>query len=428
MNKLIFPVLAVVLLAGSELCFGSEENRIPVTDPIGSEGTLAFLLRTDGEYRNGRGEEPFSQTIIELPGFVSFTLEKDECGVLLSFLWEDESGGERDLRVMLPEFPGPETCHFLFTWNSTEGTCDGYLNGNRLRYPGTRLAPWEIESEAVEIHIPAGPNTVTDVEAFPRYLTGGELHRHIPDNLRDRRAELVGFAYPPSVIDIREWVGEILCETDMSSRVGLEDWIVEGEGSVGWMGGNTIIKSESTDPSTLESGHTILWCPFDLPDSFVAEWDFMPVKKHGMSSIFFAASGENGEDIFNPGLADRSDGDWNRYTHGDINSYHITYYANPSAFRTGHPSCTLQKNNACYHLAQGPIPVLPGIRSFYRMRLIKDGAHIQLLANGRPCLDFTDTGDDRYGSVFRGGKIGFSQMGDAQVAYKDFRVRALAPR
>jgi len=62
----------------------------------------------------------------------------------------------------------------------------------------------------------------------------------------------------------------------------------------------------------------------------------------------------------------------------------------------------------------------------HEVRLIKDGAHVQLQVDGRVIIDFLDDGR-RYKAVLGAGKIGFRQMGPTVARYRRFRVQALAP-
>ncbi len=56
------------------------------------------------------------------------------------------------------------------------------------------------------------------------------------------------------------------------------------------------------------------------------------------------------------------------------------------------------------------------------MRLIKDGAHIQLQVDGRVSIDYTDPGTARYGPIHTDGKIGLRQMQWTIAQYRNFRV------
>jgi len=52
----------------------------------------------------------------------------------------------------------------------------------------------------------------------------------------------------------------------------------------------------------------------------------------------------------------------------------------------------------------GAVAVPPGSKGFQHMRLIKDGDHIQLQANGKVSIDWTDNDAARFGPPHGGGK------------------------
>jgi len=58
------------------------------------------------------------------------------------------------------------------------------------------------------------------------------------------------------------------------------------------------------------------------------------------------------------------------------------------------------------------------------MRLIKDGDHIQLQANGKVSIDWTDNDAARFGPPHGGGKIGFRQMSETVGEYRNLSVGA----
>ena len=166
-------------------------------------------------------------------------------------------------------------------------------------------------------------------------------------------------------------------------------------------------------------GHIVHWCPKDFPERFVAEWEVRIVSESGLNIVFFAARGEHGEDIFDPGLPERT-GVFSQYVRGAIVSYHISYYANVRI------TSNLRKNNKFYLVANGPPGIFPRDHEWHRIRLIKDGAHIQLLCDDRLIIDHLDDGL-RYGPVHGAGKIGFRQMEPTTGRYRNLRVWELLP-
>ena len=68
-----------------------------------------------------------------------------------------------------------------------------------------------------------------------------------------------------------------------------------------------------------QKANFVYWCPEDFPDNVSISWDYWPLEEPGLSILFFAATGRNGEDIFDPSLTPRA-GEYQQYHHGDIMS------------------------------------------------------------------------------------------------------------
>ena len=118
-----------------------------------------------------------------------------------------------------------------------------------------------------------------------------------------------------------------MLDAPLASKADIDKWVLEGPGRVtiedGWMH----MRSTRPDAARGVNGHIVHWCPLDFPANFVAEWEVQILSEWGLNIVFFAAHGEQGEDIFAPNLPPR-DGTFVNYTKGAIKSYHISYYAN----------------------------------------------------------------------------------------------------
>lgn len=172
-----------------------------------------------------------------------------------------------------------------------------------------------------------------------------------------------------------------------------------------------------------EKMHHVYWSLQTFPDSFIAEWEAQNIETDaGLCIIFFAARGENGEDIFDPVLAERN-GEFSQYTRGDIISYHISYYAN-AVNNPGRGHANLRKNNKFILVQEGEEGIPIRSKQIHRMRLVKNGPHIVMFVGDRKVIDWTDDGKT-YGSVYKDGRIGFRQMKWTHFRYRNFRVWAL---
>ena len=216
--------------------------------------------------------------------------------------------------------------------------------------------------------------------------------------------------------------GRLIYHNPMNAPEAVADWIMEGPGEVtfsdGWM------RMYSPD----QAMHHVFWAPVQLPDSFVAEWQAQSLNDEaGLGIVFFAAKGENGENIFDPALPAR-DGTFTQYTEGAIRSYHISYYAN-AAHNPDRGHANLRKNNTFSLLQQGQVGIPTDSTKVHQIRLIKRQAHIQLYVDDRLVIDYTDNqpvvdGVDT-GPALTNGWLGFRQMKWTDFQYRSLRIWTL---
>ena len=206
----------------------------------------------------------------------------------------------------------------------------------------------------------------------------------------------------------------MIYQNDFSSPTTVKDWIMEGPGKLefkdGWM--------EMYAPD--EEWDHVFWCPKDFPESFVAEWEAQNLEPDkGLLIIFFAAKGDEGQDIFDPGMPKR-DGTFKYYNHGKINCYHISYYANnPKNPERG--DSHLRKDPMFALLQTGAEGIPANSTAIHTMKLIKDENHIEMYVDDRKIIDYADDGKN-YGPVYTDGKIGFRQMRWSHFRYRNFKV------
>ncbi len=208
--------------------------------------------------------------------------------------------------------------------------------------------------------------------------------------------------------------GKTLYSNQLQNAEDVQDWKMEGPGKIefekGWM--------HMYAPE--EAGHHVLWCPEDFPDSFVAEWELQNMETDaGLCIIFFAATGLNGEDIFDPSLQPR-DGVFNKYTKGDLHNYHISYYAN-AKHNPGRATSHLRKNKGFDKVQIGAPGIPMQSQKIHKIQLVKDKNRIVMHVDDRKIIDWTDDGKE-YGPPLKWGKIGFRQMQWTHFRYRNFNV------
>lgn len=208
--------------------------------------------------------------------------------------------------------------------------------------------------------------------------------------------------------------GKLLYDNNFKSAGQLTDWIMEGPGELGFNDGWMHMFAPD------EKFHHVFWCPLDFPGSFIAEWEMQNMHPEaGLCIIFFATTGLNGEDIFDPSLPER-DGTFFAYTRDKLKSYHISYYANAP----GNPereTSHLRKNNMFEIVQAAPEGIPKNSTDIHRICLAKKGPHIVLYVDDRKIIDWTDDGTT-FGPVYEGGKIGFRQMQWSHFRYRNFKV------
>ncbi len=208
--------------------------------------------------------------------------------------------------------------------------------------------------------------------------------------------------------------GKLIIDNPLASHNDVKSWVMEGPGKLefhdGWM----------EMYSGLPIWDHVFWCPTDIPGSFVAEWEARNMQPDsGLLIIFFAATGDSGQDIFSPGMP-RRDGTFKYYNRGRIDCYHISYYAN-NPKNPGRDNSHLRKDPMFALLQTGPAGIPRHSVSAHRMRLIKDHGHIIMYVDRRKIIDYTDDGKTN-GPVYSSGKIGFRQMRWSHFRYRNFKV------
>jgi len=177
--------------------------------------------------------------------------------------------------------------------------------------------------------------------------------------------------------------GKLLYEADFSSAQSVSDWVMEGDALVafsdGWM--------EMYSPD--ETSHHVFWCSATLPNSFIAQWQAQNLYvEAGLNIVFFAATGLQGQDIFDEALPER-DGTFKQYTEGSIRSYHISYYAN-AEHNPNRKTTNLRKNNSFMLLQQGLVGIPAHSTDVHLVTLIKQESRIRLYVDERKVIDYRD--------------------------------------
>lgn len=219
-------------------------------------------------------------------------------------------------------------------------------------------------------------------------------------------------------------VRELIYENKLASEADIRDFRLEGQAGLSFPNGRLRMEN-ALDSELGQAANFVFWCPVDFPDSIAIEWEFRPLREPGLSMLFFAASGTDGEDLFDRSLQERS-GRYEHYTFGDIRTMHLSYFRRRYPEERAFHTCNLRKSSGFHLVAQGadPIPDVVDCDAPYRLALKKQGARISFSINDLHVLDWTDDGHT-YGPALSGGKIGFRQMAPLVAEYANFAVYRL---
>jgi len=220
-------------------------------------------------------------------------------------------------------------------------------------------------------------------------------------------------------------IGETIYENPLASPEDVQDWVAECDYE-----GRPIITSSPKNEGMLrlysDHHHFLLWCPKDFPDNIAVSWDFQPIAKvdeRGLAMFWFAATGKDGKDLFDPDLQER-DGDYNDYRKGDINALHAAYFRRnrgESPFQVISMRKSMVDNNGPrVIMAPDPLPAPRYADNPYRIQVVKHGPYVRFSINGLKIFEWKDTGE--HGAVLEGGKIGFRQMRGLIADYANLKV------
>ncbi|MEE9443955.1 MAG: DUF1961 family protein [candidate division Zixibacteria bacterium] len=417
-------IIDLVICAQVLICLISctGENQDFEITPIKNQATISFVVETDKPYYNGYSDSLVKQVLLTLPGLGKCVFIRRYSDVRIQFMW-DSTQSHRGFQLTPEELPGPDKYSIVLTWDADAGISNGYFQGIDFRTEDSlNYTPWEILNEATRVELGEGPLRVTDVTVIPRYSTAAEVSNLLQKDLIGSEINVLWQKEFSAPMEVESRKGKLVYTSENDKGGGIEAWIVEGPGIIDTEDDVIYVRSKIPDPPDPSTGHFNFWCREDMPQSFVAEWEFKPVSEYGLAGVFFSATGENGEDIFDPALPVR-DGHYPQYHSGAIASYFLFYYTNRKVNRTTDYSTSwLLKANNISSLGKGEMGIHPRRNEFSKVCLIKDNNRIQFSVNGRVTLDFTDPGNERWGPVLNGGKIGFRQMARTVAAYRKFKV------
>jgi hypothetical protein len=196
-----------------------------------------------------------------------------------------------------------------------------------------------------------------------------------------------------------------------------DDWVLEGGSSCRVEKGCLVLESAAMEE--VAPNQLVCWLKREAPADFLLEFTVRPEDRgRGLNIVFFNARGVNGQGIFDPSLA-RRDGVFKQYVNGDLQAWHISYWAG------GRETAHLRRDPGLRMVAVGKDLVTGGpAGAFQKVSIHKRGGRIRLAVDGQLALEHL--GDGSEGNV--PGWIGLRQMARTRhCEYDSFAVYPLAP-
>ena len=406
-------------------CRGEESLVKPGKLLTSDEGAVSFVMELDRSYGGGAGVKTVQMPLLKLPGLAEVQFRTQPQDASIWWIWDTREPFYHILQG-LPEWE-PGRYFIQYSWSREKAKVCLYINGVPTRELNAHFSkPWNFHDQATEFVIEDGPIKISDVKIGYAYRPWEDLKKDCPADLMGRYEEKLWDFPEVKPMDLSTLKLVPVYSNALASADAINGWVLEGAGDVSATNGWLTMWSLKPDAVPPDNGHIVYWCPQDFPENFVAEWETQILSPEGLLIVFFATQGLNGEDIFDPALPKRN-GTFGQYINAKLHGYHISYFSNP-AHEPGRTTSNLRKNPPSFMVTQGPVGIPATSKAVHQLRLIKNGAHIQMQCDGRVIIDYTDDQTDRYGAPYGGGKIGFRQMQWTQARYRNFRVSEFVVR
>ncbi|MBT3603391.1 MAG: YesU family protein [Candidatus Latescibacteria bacterium] len=221
--------------------------------------------------------------------------------------------------------------------------------------------------------------------------------------------------------------GEVLYDNPLASEADVDGFRMEGDAAVTFPQGRMRMEN-CRDPEEGQAANFVFWCPEDFPSDIAVTWDFWPIREPGLCILFFSATGDQGQDLFDPSLAPRA-GQYGQYHSSDINALHVSYFRRKHLGERAFHVCNLRKSCGFHMVAQGadPLPSVDDALPPYPITLVKCGAEVAFYVRDFPIFRWVDDGTT-YGPLLGGGKIGFRQMAPLIAEYANLKVSKVSKR
>lgn len=386
------------------------------SDLLDGQGTVSLWFKTTIPL-DGPGE---NRNLIKGDPFETFISPRDGNTWMLFHSGPAMTGKDPDSKAnfywfgaALTHLKADRWYHAAWTWDAKDPRRNNFILDGIQQTDGADFAFDGILRPAgkdCSLTIGTEGLVVGGISMYDRPLAEREL-QHLCDmaghtTYTDEGLSFTGEFFVPRDVDYEHPVYS--CEFDSSSD--LDDWTLEGGVKASVADGNLVLEStrESTR-SEARANHLVYWLEREMPADFMLEFTVRPEDRHrGLNIVFFNTRGRDGQGIFDPSLA-RRDGTFNQYHSGDLDNYHISYWAG------GRGTANCRKNHGFRLVAVGKELIYnTDDNAFQTVRLYKRGGKIRLTVDDLVSIAFDDDGE-RYGPVHtHAGWIGLRQMAHTQ--------------
>jgi hypothetical protein len=262
---------------------------------------------------------------------------------------------------------------------------------------GQRLAPDAIHPRGnMILHMPH-KELSSPAPSDPRVLDNLLYMQLEPSNV-----PAVGQHWTPKDVDFANPV----YFTEFDDQADLSDWHLEGGYKISNTDGRLVLENQpGCAKSQTTAKHLVCWLKREIPADFLLEFTVCPQnREEGLNIVFFNTRGIGGHDIFDGSLAPR-DGTFKQYHSGDLNGYHVSYWAGTRN------SANLRKNKGFDLVATGPDLVANApAGKFQTIRIYKRGGTIRVLVDDVISVTYEDDGVSNGPVIRQSGWIGLRQM------------------
>lgn len=206
------------------------------------------------------------------------------------------------------------------------------------------------------------------------------------------------------------------------------EWIAEGQGGAMVCGGKLWVApvaftscGETTSGKREDPSHMVVWNRNRFPANLMFEFTVNHNgSDDGLTLVFFAAEGLQGESVFDLNLPPR-EGIYRNYNRGQLRNYTISYWSRnqkPSLVKRGEQYTNrIRRNPGANKLSTEFSRTDQCSDCDYRVRILKAGGLIAVEINGEVVNEVIDP--DPLGAGYIGLR---NMMGVDRVSYDDFRV------